>query len=461
MLTNQLNNFSEQVYEKLKALAEESNNQHAKQIENELIEIIQNISQEKINEKDSSGKTALHWAAEYNNNTIASELIEKGVDVNLKDDEGETPLIITAMSNNDSYDIADLLIQAGADIDIVSDEGYTALICACENKHEDIAELLIERIPHNSAHLNENGGTGGTALAWACHNKLSEVAELLIEKGTDINIEDGNGNTPLSFAVETGNIEIVKLLIENGTDVNHESDGDEWAGTIWNKVCDLFNNKGLNQISEDIAYKVAVLIIGTGKLDLTNEEHNNVTEYQKIVKLFKEDYDNDLLLLAEPSKDGEWNVVKWEDLIETLFYYLPFKAVSIEKEYMVETLLNNLENYMSRYWLESQDICKIINIPLQERQIKLPSLVLVKIGKHLFEHEREKIQEGNFISIEELRKKFNSSQSEQQKVKKDPIKKLYNPLTDKGKEELEENIAEIGTETSDEQESQVSGDSEE
>ena len=45
-----------------------------------------------VNAKDNDGETPLHWASENGHEAIVSLLLEKGADVNAKDNDGETPL---------------------------------------------------------------------------------------------------------------------------------------------------------------------------------------------------------------------------------------------------------------------------------------------------------------------------------------------------------------------------------
>lgn len=52
--------------------------------------------------KDSSNRTALHWASYFGHNELVEYFIEKGIDVEARDDEGKTALdtaIISKFSN--------------------------------------------------------------------------------------------------------------------------------------------------------------------------------------------------------------------------------------------------------------------------------------------------------------------------------------------------------------------------
>lgn len=63
--------------------------------------------------RNGEGKTALHIASLYNRKKIAELLIRAGVDVNAKDNVGSTSLYLAAV--NYSMDVLKLLMKQGAE----------------------------------------------------------------------------------------------------------------------------------------------------------------------------------------------------------------------------------------------------------------------------------------------------------------------------------------------------------
>ena len=64
--------------------------------------------------------------------------------VEAKNDQGFTPLILAASSNN--LEVVKVLLKYGADINARTDKGLTALKFASDfNQDEKVAELLIKR----------------------------------------------------------------------------------------------------------------------------------------------------------------------------------------------------------------------------------------------------------------------------------------------------------------------------
>lgn len=93
-------------------------------------------------ETDNSGYSVLSWAitSDHDSSEIIQILLENKVDVNIKDNEGYTPLMIAAAKS--SSDIISLLLKAGANPTIKNAGGDTALSIAIGEGRADIVKLL-------------------------------------------------------------------------------------------------------------------------------------------------------------------------------------------------------------------------------------------------------------------------------------------------------------------------------
>jgi ankyrin repeat protein len=118
----------------------------------------------------------IHDVVRLGNLTKVKKLIEQGVPIDIKDNNGVTPLHIAA---GFYPKIVKYLVEQGASIDAVDIDGYTAL--------------------HYGAELGE-----------------IEVVKYLIGKGANINVQDIEGQTPLDRAKWAGAEEVVKYLISQG-----------------------------------------------------------------------------------------------------------------------------------------------------------------------------------------------------------------------------------------------------
>jgi len=83
---------------------------------------------------------SLHNAILEGNFDIARFLIEDGRNVNVKNENGSTPLHFAAIQNQ--IEGATLLIENGADLNIKNAEGQTPLDIAIAQNHSEIADLL-------------------------------------------------------------------------------------------------------------------------------------------------------------------------------------------------------------------------------------------------------------------------------------------------------------------------------
>ena len=87
-------------------------------------------------------------------------LIDSGVDVNIQDNNGRTPLMWASW--NGHLDVVNLLLINGADINIIDNSDRNALIYAKWNFHADIVELLKKNVAKES--LEEAVGGAGFAV---------------------------------------------------------------------------------------------------------------------------------------------------------------------------------------------------------------------------------------------------------------------------------------------------------
>lgn len=93
-----------------------------------------------VNEVDSEGSSALHWAVYSGQLDAAALLLESGADPNTVDAYGSTPLIDATY--NDDVELVKLLLQYGADATYVDASGYTAYDYALEYEYRKLQELL-------------------------------------------------------------------------------------------------------------------------------------------------------------------------------------------------------------------------------------------------------------------------------------------------------------------------------
>ena len=74
-----------------------------------------------------------------NNISEVKLLLDHGADVNVKDEDGETPLFCA--SNNGHKEIVKLLLEHGADVNAKNNYGNSPLHCVSEKGHTEIVNI--------------------------------------------------------------------------------------------------------------------------------------------------------------------------------------------------------------------------------------------------------------------------------------------------------------------------------
>ncbi len=119
-------------------------------------------------------------------------LLREGASLEIRDSEGNTPLMLAAKIGRLSA--VEMLLEYGAEVDARDKEGQTPLMLAARS----------------------------SSFYWG-HESATKIAAVLIGYGADVNAVKDNGRTALMFACDARNIELVLLLVENGADVTAET----------------------------------------------------------------------------------------------------------------------------------------------------------------------------------------------------------------------------------------------
>jgi ankyrin repeat protein len=92
------------------------------------------------------------------------ELLAQGVNVNARDEQGGTALMLAAMANK--VEVVKLLLEHGADVNAQSDGGNTALIAAAGKGNLEILQLLVDA-GADPLIKNESGMTAAVNAAFS------------------------------------------------------------------------------------------------------------------------------------------------------------------------------------------------------------------------------------------------------------------------------------------------------
>lgn len=168
--------------------------------------------------KRVDGWNALEKACRYNSDlNVIKLLVKAGADINSKDSDNQTILMIASQYASNP-DIIEYLIDNGADVNAVDDDGYTALIGALTyNSTPKVAEVLIK----NRANVNVKNNLWDTPLMIATAKNVDlSIVKKLVEKGADINAQTQEGLSALLIASKmSDNPKLIGLLIKNGANL--------------------------------------------------------------------------------------------------------------------------------------------------------------------------------------------------------------------------------------------------
>lgn len=193
---------------------------------------------------DDTNSNALNWAATDGTAAMVSLLLSLGVDPNLADVNGWTPLhtacargslsVVRALLASEDVDLDacnaggftplalaashghDRIVQAllvrGADPTKKEAKGWTALHLAVDDSDLAVIDLLCDR--KSSRILNARIEPGWTALMLAADRGRPEMITRLRRAGASLHLRDAQGNTALHFAVGKRQPDAVRALLD-------------------------------------------------------------------------------------------------------------------------------------------------------------------------------------------------------------------------------------------------------
>lgn len=124
------------------------------------------------------GYTGLHFACLHGHVPLVQFLLKQvAIDVEVRDNDGSTPLMVAAQNGHDL--VVYLLLNKGAQVDAQDNQGFTALMAAAQDGHGKCVKVLLEK----GANVALFTAAKLTALDIALDGKQEGVAVLLQKYG--------------------------------------------------------------------------------------------------------------------------------------------------------------------------------------------------------------------------------------------------------------------------------------
>ena len=191
----------------------------------------------------------------------------------------EKKLFDVINQKNPSVKEIENLINGGVDINCRNEQGMTPLLQLAKDsgsKQNVPVQEIVRFFVAKGVDVNVTDTNQSNALHWFCcslnDKNLINIVRLLLKKGVDVNAKDKNGKNALhhlcSTYKEKNIIDVIHLLIKNGIRVN-EKDSSQSSALHW--LCSSYKERNMTDIVRFLLKK------GVGAE--TNKEGLNALHY--------------------------------------------------------------------------------------------------------------------------------------------------------------------------------------
>ena len=208
-----------------------------------------------VNDVSNNGMTPLFCAAKDNSNVeVLKKLIASGADIKYKDKYDKTLLHCAAL--NEHVEILEYVLTLGLDVNVVDNDGWSPLFFAA---HSNCNTEILKKLKETGADIHHKLKDKRNILHLAAAINNISVFEYILNLGFDINTSDDEGATPIFYTVSFNyNVEVLKKIIIMGADWHHKD----------NDNCTILHYAATNEHIEILEY---VLSLGLDVNAVNNE----------------------------------------------------------------------------------------------------------------------------------------------------------------------------------------------
>jgi uncharacterized protein len=165
------------------------------------------------NLKDEQGNTPLMYAAASGHDQAVRSLLDAGARVNERRSNGMTALTFAA---SQTPDFLKLLLDAGADLDA---KDRTFVEAASHANPRVFPTILKAGITAQATEPEALFAAAGTTVV-VSEDQLGETVKALLKLGVNPNARNREGRTALLLAADLGHLSTARTLVDGGADVN-------------------------------------------------------------------------------------------------------------------------------------------------------------------------------------------------------------------------------------------------
>lgn len=189
--------------------------------------LISKLDEDTLNAFDNTNNSAIHYMVKNCNSPLVSYLSMFNVDLNLKNGDGDTPLILAC--KNKCYEITKYLVNKNVDLSLRNLKDESAIYIAIVNGLNDYIDILLDKLVNANETYDVENDKGNkknvTLLMLACQYQRINAVKKLLAKGAFVDLVDDEGYNALMYAIKShtsslGNMEIVSLLLKHKAEVN-------------------------------------------------------------------------------------------------------------------------------------------------------------------------------------------------------------------------------------------------
>lgn len=180
---------------------------------------------------NKDGANLLHQVVRRPDPAVLSYFLEKGVDPNKADNEGNTPLILAATGRDVKY--IDALLSNVKNINAVNEKGQSALTRAVAYSSPEVVSLLLQK--GADSHVTDAEGNNLVYYWFESYRERPQgqqnddfvkKQEILKNAGLNIAAPQKDGTTLFHLAVARENLNLIQKAVELGADINgQDKDG--------------------------------------------------------------------------------------------------------------------------------------------------------------------------------------------------------------------------------------------